>query len=99
MLNSPLGQNNVFFLGNSPHHLGYRCFDKSTGKIFIARHIDFDENTFPFNHVSNTPLNFDGPLNQSSPWLQVTYHLSSSLNGSSTVSYAPLNSNSYHSPA
>ena len=36
------------FLGYSSSHLGYRCFDLSTSRMYIAQHVKFHENTFPF---------------------------------------------------
>ncbi|KAJ9565773.1 hypothetical protein OSB04_001739 [Centaurea solstitialis] len=31
-----------------PDFRGYRCFDPTTGKVTISRHIAFDEHTFPY---------------------------------------------------
>lgn len=36
------------FLGYDVHCKGYRCYDKSTGKIYISRHVLFNELSFPF---------------------------------------------------
>lgn len=36
------------FLGYPPDFRGYRCFDPTTGKVTISRHVSFDENTFPY---------------------------------------------------
>jgi histone deacetylase 1/2 len=36
------------FLGYSNLHIGYRCPDISTGRIYISRDIVFDETIFPF---------------------------------------------------
>ncbi|OMO61326.1 Integrase, catalytic core [Corchorus capsularis] len=46
------------FLGYSKLHKGYRCLDFSNGKIFISRHVIFDERVFPFAVTS-------GPMAQS----------------------------------
>ncbi|CAJ2641560.1 unnamed protein product [Trifolium pratense] len=42
------------FLGYPSNHRGYKCLDLSNHKIFISRHVIFDENVFPFSN-SHTP--------------------------------------------
>ncbi|KAD2392953.1 hypothetical protein E3N88_39930 [Mikania micrantha] len=37
------------FLGYSPVHHGYRCFDPSNERIYIARHVRFNEHVFPYH--------------------------------------------------
>jgi hypothetical protein len=37
------------FLGYSTHHKGYKCFNISTGRVYISRDVVFDETIFPFS--------------------------------------------------
>ncbi|GJU85793.1 putative RNA-directed DNA polymerase [Tanacetum coccineum] len=41
------------FLGYSPAHHGYRCLDLNTNRLYIARHVRFHEQYFPFLHQSS----------------------------------------------
>jgi hypothetical protein len=43
------------FLGYSPHHKGYICFDLQSNRIIISRHVIFDETSFPFATNSSPP--------------------------------------------
>ena len=36
------------FLGYSSSHLGYRCLDSASQRIYVSRHVCFHENVFPF---------------------------------------------------
>ncbi|XP_071741111.1 uncharacterized protein [Rutidosis leptorrhynchoides] len=42
------------FLGYPKNHRGYKCYDISTKKIILSRHVLFNENIFPFSSISNT---------------------------------------------
>ncbi|KAJ0857667.1 putative RNA-directed DNA polymerase [Helianthus annuus] len=46
------------FLGYSPVHHGYRCLDLTTERVYIARHVRFNEHVFPY-HAS--PINSNPP--------------------------------------
>ncbi|KAD7117385.1 hypothetical protein E3N88_04653 [Mikania micrantha] len=48
------------FLGYSTSHHGYRCFDPISDHLFIARHVRFDEQCFPFS--LNTPQPTTPPI-------------------------------------
>ncbi|KAI0505062.1 hypothetical protein KFK09_016019 [Dendrobium nobile] len=42
------------FLGYSPSHKGYRCFNMATNKILISRHVIFHESIFPYSASATT---------------------------------------------
>lgn len=45
------------FLGYSSIHKGYKCLDRTTGRIYISRDVVFDESCFPFaGSGATTPL-------------------------------------------
>jgi hypothetical protein len=44
------------FLGYSKSHLRYRCLDITTGRLYIARHVRFNETVFPFQQLQVSPL-------------------------------------------
>jgi histone deacetylase 1/2 len=37
------------FLGYSPMHKGYKCLDRSTGRIYISRDVIFEKSVFPYS--------------------------------------------------
>ena len=41
------------YLGPAPNHRGSKCYNMSSGKIIICRHVRFIENTFPFSKIKN----------------------------------------------
>lgn len=40
------------FIGYNSSHKGYKCFDRSTGRVYISRGVAFDETIFPFANQS-----------------------------------------------
>lgn len=39
------------FLGYSEQHKGYRCLYPLTGRVYLSRHVLFDENQFPYSDI------------------------------------------------
>lgn len=42
------------FIGYAPTQSAYLCLQTSTGRIYISRHVKFDEQVFPFSHPSSS---------------------------------------------
>ena len=42
------------FFGYSTDHKGYRCFDLTSRRVLISRHVVFNESDFPYS-TSSTP--------------------------------------------
>ena len=40
------------FLGYSSSHIGYKCLDTDSGRVYMSRDVIFDENVFPFKRAS-----------------------------------------------
>ncbi|GFZ05453.1 hypothetical protein Acr_17g0010250 [Actinidia rufa] len=45
------------FLGYSPLHKGFRCFDRKTQRLYVSRHVQFYETIFPYagNNIQQLP--------------------------------------------
>ena len=41
------------FIGYSPLHKGYRCLDPQTHRVYISRHVVFNEKHFPYSPQNN----------------------------------------------
>ena len=40
------------FLGYSLNHQGYRCLDLDTGRVYLSRHVVFNEKSFPYQSLT-----------------------------------------------
>ncbi|KAJ9567488.1 hypothetical protein OSB04_003454 [Centaurea solstitialis] len=58
------GSGTLLLKPHTAHH-GYRCFDPDTERIYIARHVRFNENSFPFS----TPCTDPSPFPPNSPYV------------------------------
>ncbi|BAF23229.2 Os08g0236200 [Oryza sativa Japonica Group] len=47
------------FLGYPASHKGFRCLDISTRRLYISRHVVFDDKTFPFAAIPQDASSFD----------------------------------------
>ena len=54
------------FLGYSGLHKGYKCLDQS-GRLYISRHVVFNENVFPYNSNSKYENQNTSQINQAFP--------------------------------
>lgn len=67
------------FLGYSTSHHGYQCLDPTTDRIYISRHVRFNEYTFPFLQTSTTPTT----PSSSNPYVSSYLHPTLSTNSKS----------------
>ncbi|KAM0020291.1 putative RNA-directed DNA polymerase [Helianthus debilis subsp. tardiflorus] len=83
------------FLGYPADHRGYRCLERSTGKIILSRHVTFNEHVFPFsNTYSPTPTSYTFLESEPSPIIfgqpmTHSYHPASAHIDSSAQSQTP----------
>lgn len=50
------------FVGYSIHHKGYKCFNPANGRMYVSRHVLFDENSFPAEEFTELHRPIDSPL-------------------------------------
>lgn len=76
------------YLSNSPSHFDFRCLDPSLDRIYIWKHVEFQEKVYPFKSSSVvSSLTSTGATIDPSPWLIVGTHLgSSSMDNSNSLS-------------
>ncbi|KAI0523042.1 hypothetical protein KFK09_005432 [Dendrobium nobile] len=55
------------FIGYSPTHKGYKCYNLTTGKTHISRHVVFHEQHFPYKHANTDPSTSPVPSNNRIP--------------------------------
>lgn len=60
------------FLGYSSSHVGYRCLDLKTNRFYIARHVRFNEDYFPYSQLHSQLNPSAVSQSVSSPWAIVT---------------------------
>jgi hypothetical protein len=80
------------FLGYSNSHHAFLCLDPSSNRVYISRHVNFVEHSFPYHSIkqkqSNTvqPTTSDHPLYSFIPFLTTTNNQSVSNNSQNSVS-------------
>jgi hypothetical protein len=52
LTNSNSGPNNVFFLGYSNMHKGFKCLNDAAGRVYISGDVVFDELVYPFSKLN-----------------------------------------------
>lgn len=48
------------FIGYSQFHKGYRCLYPPIGRVYISRHVVFNENHYPYANPSSSVVDFQG---------------------------------------
>ena len=75
-------------IGYSLIHKGYKCLD-STGKTYIARHVQFNESEFPYSELfltkSDSQISFVQPNQVSFSNISITEVIQNSNNAQSSV--------------
>jgi histone deacetylase 1/2 len=81
------------FIGYSIGHRGYKCLVVSTGKIYVSRHVVFDESLFPYEPPQTVvPSIHETPVILPSN-LQLSYARSSISTSSNFQTTTPLPQN------
>lgn len=86
------------FLGYPSNHRGYKCYELSSRKIVISRHVVFDENIFPFsNSIAPSSSSYDFLDTSTTPFLHSSHQPSFTTHDDQTS--PPLNTNSTPTPS
>jgi len=72
------------FLGYSQHYKGYQCLDPLSGKIYLSRHVLFDETHYPLAQLSSKELSTKGNSSASQATFQPLYKLLQTYTPAST---------------
>jgi len=91
------------FLGYPLNHRGYKCYELSSRKVIISRHVLFEENTFPFSTmnaptVSNYNFLDDGILPLAHSQLYTKPQTTSSPHTTTPYPPSPTTRHISHSP-
>ena len=92
------------FIGYSLEHNAFRCYEPQTKKVFISRHVIFEESVFPFQNnptMQTTPINIhhwnippisshEPPMTPSSPYSQDSHTTITPVQQLLTPSISPL---------
>lgn len=68
------------FIGYSPNHKGYKCYDPHTSKVLISRHVVFNENCFPYKSPNHTLIPMPTSRHEIHPFLLVPHVVHTSIN-------------------
>ena len=75
------------FLGYSLNHQGYKSIDLTTRRIYLSRHVLFNEDNFPFKRLTSPSKNVVTQGTFSSPDILFTFPLSHSPNLSPSITH------------
>lgn len=78
------------FLGFPSNHRGYLCYDLSSHKIIVSRHVTFVEDTFPFSNIQQFKnIDYDFLEHDTTTALRVYSHATPSPNTQAPTSPPP----------